>query len=342
MIKNLTVGVIAGAVGITFALVLGLVVLGGGSSVADAAPGLRADQVPEPYRQWVIQAGQLCPDKIGPAVIAAQIEAESNWNPAAVSGAGAEGISQFMPGTWATWGRDDDGNGRASPFDPGDAIMAQGRFMCALADIVTGYIRDGRAQGEVIDLALAAYNAGPGGVLAAHGIPHNGQTEVYVARIRALMGKYAAAGGETLPGSTLGVRIVAAAATQLGKPYVWGGGNYTGPTGGGFDCSGLVMYALYQASNGQIALAQHLADWQVTQGTPVTGPAPGSAIDLSLLRPGDIIGFADGPGQTYHHIGIYAGNGQLLHAPDFGDVVKVAPMNTSYWAHQIWNVRRFR
>lgn len=335
-----------GALGTVVALVLGVTVFGG-NSVANAAPGIRIDQVPEPYRPWVLKAGALCPDAVGPAVIAAQIEAESNWNPTAGSGAGAQGIAQFMPGTWPSWGHDEDGNrdgppgnpDLGSPFDPPDAIMAQGRFMCALVDTMRGYLQDGSVQGDVLDLALAGYNAGPGAVHAVGGIPHNGETEIYVAKIRRLMGHYAAAA--VSGDGTLGGKIVMAAATQLGKPYVWGGGNFTGPTGGGFDCSGLVMYALYQASGGKIALAQHLADWQVTQGAPVTGPAPGSAIDLTQLLPGDIIGFADSPGARYHHIGIYAGNGQLLHAPETGDVVKVAPLSTSYWAHQIWNVRRF-
>jgi cell wall-associated NlpC family hydrolase len=336
---------VGGALGSVLAVVMGVVVLGGGN--AAAAPGLRVDHVPAPYREWVLKAGGLCPETVGPATIAAQIEAESNWDPNARSGKEALGIAQFTAETWKDYGHDEDGNhdgpfvnrDLGSPFDPPDAIMAQGRYMCALADIVRGYLKDGLVHGEVLDLALAAYNAGPGGVRNAGGIPHNGETEVYVDRIRRLMSKYAAAAAPS--GGTLGGRIVAAGATQLGKPYVWGGGNFIGPTGGGFDCSGLVMYALYQASGGNIALAQHLADWQVTQGAPVTGPAPGAAIDLALLQPGDIIGFADASGARYHHIGIYAGSGQLLHAPETGDVVKIAPLASSYWAHQIWNVRRF-
>ncbi len=49
-------------------------------------------------------------------------------------------------------------------------------------------------------------------------------------------------------GSGLGARILAAAAHWIGTPYVWGGGNETGPTGGGFDCSGLVLNAVYTAT----------------------------------------------------------------------------------------------
>lgn len=113
-------------------LVLGVVGAGGGGGgpASAGAAGLRVDAVSEPFRRWVGKAGALCPE-VGPVLIAAQIDQESKWDPEAVSDKGAAGLSQFMPGTWPSWGRDDDGNGRVSPFDPGDAIMAQGRFMCA-------------------------------------------------------------------------------------------------------------------------------------------------------------------------------------------------------------------
>ena len=60
--------------------------------------------------------------------------------------------------------------------------------------------------------------------------------------------------------------FIKAAASQLGKPYVWGGGNFNGPTGGGFDCSGLVLYAAYQASGGRIRLPHYSGD-QIRAGT---------------------------------------------------------------------------
>ncbi len=84
------------------------------------APGT----VPADYQTWVIQAGSQCGQIVAP-LIAAQLDVESSWNPNAVSPSGAQGLAQFMPGTWPSWGRDDDGNGRISPFDPGDAIMAK-------------------------------------------------------------------------------------------------------------------------------------------------------------------------------------------------------------------------
>ncbi|GGO95745.1 peptidoglycan DD-metalloendopeptidase family protein [Wenjunlia tyrosinilytica] len=152
---------------------------------------LNTTEVPTQHVPWVLKAGSTCA-LVGPAVIAAQIEQESGWNPKAVSPVGAQGISQFMPGTWQTWGRDDDGNGRASPFDPGDAIMAQARYDCALADQVGGYLASGKATGRPLDLTLAAYNAGPGAILEAGGMPSYPETTGYVARIHSLIAKYEA------------------------------------------------------------------------------------------------------------------------------------------------------
>ena len=59
---------------------------------------------------------------VGAALLAAQLYAESNFNPNAVSSAGAQGIAQFMPGTARTYGLTD-------PFDPGAAIDAQAHLM---------------------------------------------------------------------------------------------------------------------------------------------------------------------------------------------------------------------
>ena len=79
--------------------------------------------------------------------------AESNFDPFAVSPAGAQGIAQFMPGTAAAYGLDD-------PFDPVAAIDAQAHLM---SDLI-------RQFGSP-ELALAAYNAGPAPVEACHCVP---------------------------------------------------------------------------------------------------------------------------------------------------------------------------
>jgi hypothetical protein len=104
------------------------------------------------------------------ALLAAQLYAESNFNPFAQSGAGAEGIAQFMPGTARSYGL-------ADPFDPGTAIDAQGHLM-----------RDLLRQFASVPLALAAYNAGAGRVAACGCIPAIPETQAYVAKILGLMG----------------------------------------------------------------------------------------------------------------------------------------------------------
>lgn len=159
-----------------------------GPGVDDLAPG----SVPEEYAPWYRKAGQLCP-QISSSLLAAQGKQESGFNPNAVSSVGAEGIAQFMPYTWPSWGEDSDGNGRVSAFDPGDAIMAQGKFMCSIAADVDTWIAEGKvsAPNGPEELYLAAYNAGPGAVLSSGGFPsghadYEVQTRPYAANILAM------------------------------------------------------------------------------------------------------------------------------------------------------------
>ncbi len=90
----------------------------------------------------------------------------------------------------------------------------------------------------------------------------------------------------------------------LGVRYVWGGS-----TPAGFDCSGLVMYVYAQLG---IQLPHYAAD-QYLSGTPVS---------RSNLQPGDLV-FFDG----LSHVGIYIGNGQMVHAPHTGDVVRISTLS---------------
>jgi soluble lytic murein transglycosylase-like protein len=123
---------------------------------------------------------------VSAALLAAQLMAESNFNPFATSSAGAEGIAQFMPGTAASYGLRD-------PFDPVAAIEAQAHLM---SDLI------GQLGSQA--LALAAYNAGPAPVQACHCVPSIPETTAYVSRILALLG---GAGALVLP--TFEVRLVA-------------------------------------------------------------------------------------------------------------------------------------
>lgn len=110
--------------------------------------------------------------------------------------------------------------------------------------------------------------------------------------------------------SDLAEGILAAARSQFGLPYVWGGGDHHGPTGGGFDCSGLTMYAIFQASGGKIALEHH-TDKQEAHPSMKT-------VSWEEKQPGDILFFAgsstENPWEKYHHVSIYSGekDGQAM------------------------------
>ncbi len=150
-----------------------------------AGAKLKEGSVPPQYEPWVVKASGTC-KTVPAALIASQIEAESGWNPNAASPAGAMGLAQFMPATWAAYGRDDDGNGRVSPSDGGDAIMALARYDCAVADLVSN------VPGDPVSLMLAGYNSGPGAVLMYKAIPPYAETQNYVAKIKAGAAKYSA------------------------------------------------------------------------------------------------------------------------------------------------------
>ncbi|MER8069074.1 NlpC/P60 family protein [Streptomyces sp. NPDC094034] len=322
---------------------VGLSVLGAVGSERDVEPvglvtGLTTDRVPPEYVRWIERAGDLCPE-VGASLVAAQIEAESGWDPTAVSPADAQGLSQFIPSTWATWGVDAAGkdgspepDGVADPFTPGDAIMTQARYDCWLADTV----KEMNIGGDPTRLMLAAYNAGPGAVEGYGGVPPFPETQGYVTRIIASMPKYS--GGEPAEtGGAFGDRVVANARKWLGTPYSWGGGGPEGPGRGfaqgantvGFDCSSLVQNAVYHAAGGALLLPR-VSQLQVTAG---------KAVPRDDLRPGDVIGFQ--LNGSYDHIGIYIGQGQFIHSPKTGDVVKISNLDEPYYASKPQTARRF-
>ncbi len=105
------------------------------------------------------------------------------------------------------------------------------------------------------------------------------------------------------PASTAGDKAVQAAQTKLGSPYVYGA---AGPNS--FDCSGLVQWAFKQAGLN----LPRTSYAQAAAGTPVS---------QSDLRPGDVVSFYGGS-----HSGIYAGNGNVIHASTEGQPVKLAPI----------------
>jgi hypothetical protein len=148
----------------------------GGATLPTFVPARFRDPLVDSAAKWNVSA----------ALLAAQLMAESNFNPFATSPVGAEGIAQFMPGTAASYGL-------ADPFNPVEAIDAQAHLM---SDLIH--------QFGSPELALAAYNAGPAPVEACHCVPAIPETTAYVARIMALLG---GAGALAVP--AFEVRLVA-------------------------------------------------------------------------------------------------------------------------------------
>ncbi|TWE13077.1 C40 family peptidase [Rudaeicoccus suwonensis] len=128
--------------------------------------------------------------------------------------------------------------------------------------------------------------------------------------------------------------FIAAAEKEIGLPYVWGGGTYTGPSGEaadgqpGFDCSGLVMYAAYQASNGKVRLLHYTGD-QINETQPVT---------WADKQPGDIIFYTYPGASVPHHVVIYLGGDRILQAPETGQNVGYGTL--SMFTGQTATVRR--
>ncbi len=124
--------------------------------------------VPPEFRAALLRAAAHW--NVSAALLAAQLMAESNFDPYAGSPAGAQGIAQFMPSTAAAYGL-------RNPYDPDEAIDAQAHLM---SDLLGQF---GSPQ-----LALAAYNAGPAPVEACNCIPAYPETQAYVTRILGLLG----------------------------------------------------------------------------------------------------------------------------------------------------------
>ncbi len=265
------------------------------------------------------------------SVLAAQLYQESHFNEAAVSPVGARGIAQFMPATWTAWGRDEDGDGRADPFDMQDAIPAAARFDAHIADAVAS------VPGDRVELMLAAYNAGPGAVLRYQGVPPFQETQGYVRTITDLASEWGVtptlvgAGEGPIPapepgqvemtGNPIIDTAMSWAVAQIGSWYQWGG-TCKDPFGssamGRCDCSSLTQQAY---AHGGVAIPRVARDQQHF-GTEVANPAD--------IQPGDLITIpgADGTPAVAGHVGMYVGHGMVVEAPFTGAQVRLVPART--------------
>ncbi|MEV8534719.1 M23 family metallopeptidase [Streptomyces sp. NPDC051211] len=216
--------------------------------------------VPAQYAGLIEKAAAACNQGLPAAVLAAQIKAESDFRPDAISYEDpktktrpiAYGISQFIPSTWATEGIDGDGDGDRDVMDPADAIPSQGSMMCKLlktAKAHPGY------NGSPIELALAGYNSGWGWVDYYKGVPPprfaDGQTYNYVQFIMKEVSRL------TAPDTS-------------GKPPM--NGDWTKPVNAGIGTG-------YHVPGGMWSSGYHTGiDFPVSTGTPIHAIGPATVV----------------------------------------------------------------
>ncbi len=129
-----------------------------------------------------------------------------------------------------------------------------------------------------------------------------------VASAESQVEKYSASSPTLSRGSSSASAIVAYASTFQGVPYAWGG---NGPSS--FDCAGFTCYVFAYFG---ISLPRVASDQQNV----------GTYVSRDQLRPGDLVFF----GSPAHHVGIYVGDGCMIHAPHTGDVVKISPLHSDF------------
>ena len=142
------------------------------TAAAGATPsGTTGSLAGVPYGDEITAAARR--NGVDPALLAGLVRQESNFNAAAVSPAGARGLTQLMPATAA-------GLGVANPSDPVQALEGGARYLRRQLD----------AFGGDVTKALAAYNAGPGAVQRYGGVPPYAETQAYVQKVQAFAAAY--------------------------------------------------------------------------------------------------------------------------------------------------------
>jgi cell wall-associated NlpC family hydrolase len=198
---------------------------------------------------------------------------------------GAQGPMQFLAATFAAvTDRHPPPPGGASPPSPYNPHDAIYTAAAYLCD-------NGARNSRDLHAALFTYN----------------RSEDYVTAVLTRATRYGGSDGDGDQPNPINLTVVAFALSQLGQPYKWGG---DGVEDGGFDCSGLT-HAAYAAAGVTIP---RTADTQWHAGPPVPAGQP--------LAPGDLL-FYGAHGRATH-VALYLGSGQVVHAPDVGQLVQIA------------------
>lgn len=278
----------------------------------------RLPEKAQPYKQWLMKAGDIC-DDVTPEIVAGVIDVESSWNPRANEGKTGvgHGLAQFTDDTWKQYGVDADGNGKADAFNGADAILSAGQYLCFLAETVRGYIRDGkipnlRGPGSVRDLMIVGYNKGPYIWLPPHewrgtpinydsnGIPDathsDGMTgQKYLARVNAAINRFRSPGvGEAVVGGAR-ERMVAAAFAEVGVRE-WGD-NCNPYSSGCFAWCAVFVSWIWNKAGYEFydTYVENFYKWGARRGA--------YSEDFSKALPGDALIY-DKPDDRYYHIGL--------------------------------------
>lgn len=260
---------------------------GGASAIATNDPStLATGSIPADLLVLFQHAAAASPCGVPWTLLAAVAKTESSFDANAVSSAGAQGMFQFEPATFAEYAKPTPSGGAVPPsaFDPTDAASAAARYLCSL----------GVADNET--LALVAYNCGnPGPACQA-------ASAGYAEQVLATAASYTAPGAGVPSG--VQAAVVSYAESQIGTPYVYGGATPQS----GFDCSGLVVWAYALAG----VVVPRVANDQWHDEPHVA---------LSDLVPGDLVFF--GSADYADHVGIYIGDSAMVDAPYTGADVRV-------------------
>ncbi|MFE3770904.1 C40 family peptidase [Streptomyces sp. NPDC059122] len=294
------------------------------AAVANGAAGHQEEQGAAGSQLWAQggQVGDIPPDMLAlyrqaaPAacrgldwsVLAAigKVETDHARHPTMRSDAGAVGPMQFLPSTFTGYAYPvpPGGANPPTPWDPTDAVYAAARMLCANG------AKTGTSDG--LYKAIYSYN----------------HADWYVQKVLDQAKSYAAVqpSGPDSDTAVASNAIVKAAYTQLGVPYVWGGGTINGKSGGGFDCSGLTSYAVYQGTGGKVVLPRTSQEQRHV----------GTSVPRDEMRPGDLIVFNR---HNWGHVGIYAGGNRMIDTPKPGKSVEVISL-AGYWENYAWDIRR--